>query len=110
MFRFMQTVTSNALRTMNSICIDQMSPFPIVFTLRNTWVHVSTTNCSNIASNIEASIDEIFGFGTTLYIPNVKPYDDHIQFRKDLDNSWSRHNNNIIENMVILDYSFDQIG
>ena len=39
-----------------------------------------------MASNIEVAIDETFGFGTTLNIPNVKPYDNYIQFRRNLDN------------------------
>jgi len=31
-----------------------------------------------MASDIEASINETFGFGTTLNVPNVKLYDSHI--------------------------------
>jgi len=52
--------------------------FSTVFTLRNAWVYVSTTNCSDMASNVEASINEIFGFGTTLNILNVELYDSYI--------------------------------
>ena len=78
MFGFMQTVVFDTLRTLNPACTGQMSPFPTVFTLRNAWVHVSIMNCSDVASNIEALIDETFGFGTTLNIPNVEPYDGHI--------------------------------
>jgi len=55
-----------------------MFPFPTVFTLRNTWVHISIINCSDMASNIKALIDEIFGFGTILNVPNVEPYDSYI--------------------------------
>jgi len=60
-------------------------------------------NYNDVASNIEALINEIFGFGTTLNVPNVKPYNGHIQCRRDFNNSWPRYNNNIIENVVILD-------
>jgi len=52
--------------------------FPTVFTLRNAWVHVSTMDCSDMASNVKASINETFGFGTTLNVPNVEPYNSYI--------------------------------
>jgi len=78
MFGFMWTVTFNVLGTLNLACAGQMSLFPTVFTLRNIWVYVSTTNCSDMASNVEALIDKTFSFGTTLNVPNVKPYDGHI--------------------------------
>ena len=63
-----------------------------------------------MASNIKALIDEIFGFGTILNVPNVEPYDSYIWFRRDFDNFWPRCDNNIVENVTILDYYFDQIG
>jgi len=69
-----------------------MSLFPTVFTLRNTWVHVSTMNCSDVASNVEVSIDETFGFETTLNVSNIEPYNGYIQFRRDFDNFWPRCN------------------
>jgi len=78
MFGFIWTVAFDTLRTLNPACTGQMSQFPTVFTLRNTWVYVSTMNCSNVASNIEALIDETFDFGTTLNIPNVEPYNGYI--------------------------------
>ena len=68
MFVFMWTI----------IVSSQISLFPTVFTLRNAWVHVSIMNCSDMAFNIEALIDKTFGFGTTLNIPNVEPYNGHI--------------------------------
>ena len=67
-------------------------------------------NCSDMTSNVEALINETFGFGTTLNIPNIKLYDGYIQFRKDFDNSWPRYNNNVVENMVILDDFLDHIS
>ena len=78
MFGFVWTVTFDILGTLNPACTSQMFLFPIFFILKNAWVHVSTTNCSNIASNVETLIDETFGFGTTLNIPNFKPYDGYI--------------------------------
>jgi len=87
-----------------------MSPFPTVFTLINAWVHISTTNCSNVASNVEALIDKTFGFGTTLNVLDIELYNGHIQFRRDFDNFWPRRDNNVVEYVVILDDFLDHIS
>ena len=39
-----------------------------------------------MASNIEASVDDILSFGTTLRIPNVNLDNSYVRFRKDFDN------------------------
>jgi len=57
-----------------------MSPSPAVFALGDTGISVSTPDCSDEASNIEAPIDETLGFRTALSIPDVDPYDGHVQF------------------------------
>ena len=36
---------------------DNVAPFPAIFALKNTRVHICTTNSSNVTSNIEASIN-----------------------------------------------------
>jgi len=67
-------------------------------------------NCSNVASNVEALIDETFDFGTTLNIPNVEPYNGYIWFRRNFDKSQPRHNNNVVKDVVILDKFLNHIG
>jgi len=52
--------------------------FPAIFALRNSRVHVSTSDNSNIFTNIDALVDEAFGPATTLNIPNVYPNDKYI--------------------------------
>jgi len=58
-----------------------MSPFPTIFTLEDSQVHICTSNDSNIAAHIEIPVDKTFGSGTALYIPNVKPNDGHVRFQ-----------------------------
>ena len=48
-----------------------MTLFPIVFTLRNIRIHVSTTDSSNIVTDIKLLVDNTLGFGTILWVPNI---------------------------------------
>ena len=57
-----------------------MSLFPVVFTLENFWVHVSSMNGSNVASDIEASINQHLGIRTALEIPDIYLNNDYIRF------------------------------
>jgi len=50
-----------------------MSLFPAIFTLWNSRVHVSSSNCYNISSNIEAMVDEALSSAATLNVPNINP-------------------------------------
>ena len=55
-------------------CIYNVILLPAVLTLRNASIYISSSNCSNIASYIKASVDKAFCFYTILRIPNVNPY------------------------------------
>jgi len=57
-----------------------MTPFPAIFTLQNSRVHISALNGCDIPSNIEATIDKTFSPTTTLYIPDIEPDNRHIGF------------------------------
>ena len=48
---------------------------PTFFILKDTKIYISISNGSNIMSNIEATVDNSLGFGTTLQIPDVNPND-----------------------------------
>ena len=48
-----------------------MAPLPTVLALRDTWVCVGTSNGSDVASNIEASVDDVLSYRTALGIPDV---------------------------------------
>ena len=65
------------LRFMRSIAFDAsghvwlaaecwVSPFPIVFTLRNAWVHIHAMNSDNILANVKLSVDDYLRFSSTL--------------------------------------------
>ena len=51
----------------------RVAPLPTVLALRDTWVCVGTSNSSDVASNIEASVDDVLSYRTALGIPDVYP-------------------------------------
>jgi len=55
-----------------------VTSFPTVLTLWHTRVYVGTIDCSNIASNIKASVDDLLGIRPILSIPDIEPDDSHI--------------------------------
>jgi len=69
-------VSSIALSTpgdMRATAKCRIFPLPTVFTLRYSWVHVSSMHSRNKSSNIELSIDDVLHARTTLGIPDVHP-------------------------------------
>jgi len=58
-----------------------MSPFPTVLALENPWVHIRSSDYCNVFANIKASVDEHLGVASTLYIPDIDPYDGHVGLR-----------------------------
>ena len=43
-----------------------MAPFPIVFALKNTRIHIHSSNCYNMITNIETSVNKMLGIYTTM--------------------------------------------
>jgi len=52
--------------------------FPAVFALGNFQIHVGSTDCSNIATNVKVSIYQSFSFHIALGIPDVNPDNHHV--------------------------------
>jgi len=77
-FRLVQTIEFDALRSLNSARHSSVTPFLAIFTLQNNRVHVSFSDSNNIPFYIEVSIDKAFGLAPTLNIPNVYPNDRYI--------------------------------
>ena len=102
-----KTIALDTFETLNTTNSYSMSPFPVVFTLQNTWVYICTMYHSNETSHIEVSVDDRFGFGTILSVPNINPNNGHIWFQRNFDNSWPRGENNVVEDMVVFENFLD---
>jgi len=64
-----------------------VSPFPAILALGNSWVHVHSPDGSNVFSYVEAPVDEHLGVGLALDVPYINPYNGHVRFGRDLDDS-----------------------
>ena len=80
----METIAFDTLGLLDPAKSHSVTPLPAVFTLWNVWIHVSTLNHRNEASNVEASIDQTFSLCTALDILDIDPDNRHIRFRRDL--------------------------
>ena len=87
-FQFVRTVALYTLGSLNATWEGWMSPLPAVLALENFRIHVCASNCRNVVTYIEASIDEHFSIFTTLDIPDVDSDYGHVWFGRDFDNSW----------------------
>ena len=77
-FGFMWTIAFDILRSLNSARHSGVPLFPIIFTLWNTRVYVSSSDSSDIPSHIKVLIDKSFGLTPALNIPNVNSNNRHI--------------------------------
>ena len=107
---FMGAITLNTFWSLYFAREGWMLPSPAVFALRDTRISVSAPDCSDEAPDIEAPIDETLGFCTALSIPDINPYDGHVQFGWNFNNSWLRCKGDIVEDVVLLDDCFDIRG
>jgi len=75
---YVRAITLHTLSPLDVADASHVILFPAVLTLQHARVYIGTTNCSSIASNIEASVDDLLGVRPILYIPDVKPDDSHV--------------------------------
>jgi len=85
-FKFVQSIVLNVSQALSSISKGDVSPLPVVLVLGDFRIHVCTLYGGNIASNIEAAVDEGLSRHTTLGILYIKSYNCHIRFQRDFDN------------------------
>ena len=90
-FGFMQTITLNAFWLLSFAGKYCIFPFPAILTLRYAWIHINTSNHSNVAFYVKVSVDKTLCIVATLDILDVDPYDGHVGFGRDLDYSGSWH-------------------
>ena len=85
-FELVRSAALLASSAMYSACICGMTPFPAVFTLWYSRVHVSASEDGYVTPKIETPVDKSLGFCAALRVPDINPYYGHIRF--------GRHSNN----------------
>jgi len=84
MFNFIETIVFLAFGTMCKASKSSTTPLPTILTLRNTRVHIDSSNSSDIMTYIETSVNNTFSFCTILKIPNIDLNNSHVRFRRHL--------------------------
>ena len=107
MFCFVWPIAFDTFGSLNMAQISRMSPFPAVFALGNTRIHVCSTNRGDVFAYIEASVDQEFSVLPTLHVPNINPNDSHIGFWRDFDNPQFGCKGDVVENVVLFEDSFN---
>lgn len=100
---FVGSIALDILWILDSTWKSWVTPSPAVFTLCDSRVCISSPNCCNVPSDIEAPIDKTFGLYTTLSIPDVNPDDHHVWFGRHFDYSWFGCESNIVKDLVLFD-------
>jgi len=78
-FQFVGATTFLAFRSVGTAGKCYIAPFPTVIALGDPWVHGSAFYGSDVFSKVEGPIDDGFGFGTILGVPDVDPYNGHVR-------------------------------
>jgi len=74
----MGTIVLDTFRTLNMAHTSCMSPFPAVFALQYSRVHVCSMHYGNEVAYIEMPVDDSLGFGAVLHVPNIDPNNGHV--------------------------------
>ena len=88
MFGLVRAIVFDTLGSLYSAREGRVTPFPVVFALGNSGIHVCSSNSSNVVANIEASVDKHFSIVTTLNIPYIYPDNGHVGLQGNFDYSW----------------------
>jgi len=83
----MWAITSDAFCPLDSAYACRVTPFPAIFALENTWIHVCASDGGDESSYVEPSVNKGFSFGAALSIPNINLYYGHVRLQRNLDYS-----------------------
>ena len=103
----MRTITLSTFGSLNMTDFCQIPLLPTILALRDVWIHVGSSYYSNNVSNVEMSINNLFSIITILSIPNIYLDNRHVWLGRNLDNGWFWCKDNIVENVVIFENTFD---
>ena len=83
-FRLVGAIVFDTLGSLYSAREGGVTPFPAVFALENSGIHVCSSNSSDVVANIEASVDKHFSIVTTLNILYIYPDNGHVGLQGNL--------------------------
>jgi len=78
-----------------------VTPLPAVLALQNPWVHVCSSDRSDVVANIKAPVGKHFSVLAALYIPYIDPDYCHVGFWGNLDYSQFGRKCDIVKDVVL---------
>ena len=99
---FIWSITFDAFRSLDSAQKCGVFPFPTIFTLWNSGVHVSSSYCSNIPSYVETLINQALSSTPALNVPDVDPNDWHVWLWQHFNDMWLGSKCNVVKDLILL--------
>jgi len=65
-----------------------MSPLSAILVLWDIWIHIHSSDSSDMSSYVKTHINQPFTVFITLSVPNINPNNCHVTPGGSLDNSW----------------------
>ena len=96
-FSEIETITFHTFSFLNMTYSCHMSPLPTVLILWYAWIHIYISNCCDVATNIESSVNDFLSIWSVLSIPNVYPNDGHVGLGRYLDDMRFWCKDNVVE-------------
>ena len=78
-----------------------------ILTLKDTRIHVGSSNNCNKPPYIETSVNKTFSLTSALNIPDVNPNNWYIRLRWNFDNTQFWCENNIVKDLILFDDTFN---
>ena len=80
MFYLMQTITLDTFGSMYMTYKNCVLLFPTILVLRNSRIHVCSSDHHNVAFYVKTSVSKVFNLSVTLKVPYVNLDNYHIRF------------------------------
>ena len=82
-----KTIALNTFCLLDSANSSQMPPFPTIFALWYSRIHICSPNCYDETTNVKSSVNETFGLWAALRVPYIDLNDWHVWLGRDFDDS-----------------------
>ena len=93
-------------RFISMIYKSHISPFPAILALRDAWIYICFSNSHNVTSDIKASVNKVFCFGTTLEVPNINPNHSQNRFGRSFDDLVTWYKNGVFKYVSTFNHCF----
>ena len=103
-FDLVRSIVFDTFRSLNFTSKGSIFLFSAVLILGDTRIHVGLMNDGNVASYIEVMVGKSFSYWSILGVPDVNSNNSYIWLERNFDDTKSKSNVDVFENMSGFDY------